>query len=322
MAATIRDMPRAHRLHAPGAGTHITARLQGGAPLFTETVRDAVASLICEAAQFNGVQILALVVMPNHFHIVARQGGFPLGWMMQCAMQRTSLLIRRNFGGQGHVFGRRYWSCICDNPDYLRQAILYTHLNPWKAGLCRTPADYRWSSHQSYARAATDSSWAQYIAVQKGRLLFANETFEDDDVVANYDAFLDFAKVRYLTAVPGDRFLYDWSNDWYRPCAPKGDQHWTETYSHAVPQHQVVVQKRDLRDRAVDILKAIAPSCSLDDVRSCNRSRKIVKIRRDLIAVLITSGYRGSAIARCLFVSPALISRVAAEIRYGQRHPS
>lgn len=312
-------MPRAHRLHAPGAGTHITARLQGGAALFTEGIRDSVASLICEAAQFTGVHILALVVMPNHFHIVARQSGFPLGWMMQCAMQRTSLLIRRNSGGEGHVFGRRYWSCICDNSDYLRQAILYTHLNPWKAGLCRTPGDYRWSSQQVYARDVTDSPWMQFIAVEKARLLFANETFEGDNVDVNYNAFLDYAKVRYLTAVPGDRLLYDWSDDWFRPRAPKGDEHWIETYSHAVPQRHVLVQKRDLRDRAVDILRSIAPHCSLDDVRSCNRSRKIVQIRRNLIAILLTSGYRGSAIARCLFVSAALVSRVAAEIRNGQR---
>lgn len=209
LRSDFRGMPRAYRLHAPGAGTHITARLQGGAALFTETLRDSVASLICEAAQFTGVHILALVVMPNHFHIV--------------------------------------------------------------------------------------------------------------DVDTNYHAFLDYAKVRYLTAVPGDRLLYDWSGDWCRPRAPKGDEHWIETYSHAVPQRHVLVQKRDLRDRAVDILKSIAPHCSLDDVRSCNRSRKIVQIRRDLIAVLLTSGYRGSAIARCLFVSAALVSRVAADIKYGQR---
>ena len=310
-------MPRAHRLHAPGAGTHITARLQGGAHLFAEHLRDHVANVICDAAEFCGVAILALVIMPNHFHVVAQQSSYPLGWMMQCAMQRISIVIRRHYSGEGHVFGRRYWSCICHNASYLRSAVLYTHLNPWKAGLCATGIDYRWSSHAAYKRTSPDAAWQTKIAAAKGRLLFAGDTFDDDDIDVNYEAFIDYARIRYLTAVPGDRLLFDWTNDAARPFAPKGDEHWIATYSHAVPQRHVAVQKMDLRDRAVSVLKSIAPDCTLDELRSGKGSRRLARIRREVVVVLLSGGYRKSAIARCLFISATSVSKIVAELRDG-----
>lgn len=307
-------MPRAIRLHAPQAGMHVTARLQFGRKLFVKDVRDRVAECLTEAAVLNGTTVFALTVMPNHFHMVVQQGARPLGWMMQRSMQRIVWLIRKRYGGEGHVFGRRYWSCVCTSPDYLRQAIVYTHLNPWKARLCSNATDYPWSSSPWFFQPHDGEHWSRHVCPSKALLLFASDSFEPAACEANYHQFVEYAMVRYRDRIPGDRFRFDWSTDIYRPRAPLGDQHWATEYSQVPPGRRVEVERRDVRDRAVAALRVIAPDCTLDDVRRGRRCREIVKIRDALIAVLLTSGFRNCAIARLLLISPALVSDVARRI--------
>ncbi len=39
----------------------------------------------------------------------------------------------------------------CVDAEHLREAIVYTHLNPVAAGLCERSEDYRWSSQRAYS---------------------------------------------------------------------------------------------------------------------------------------------------------------------------
>ncbi|MGQ0814301.1 MAG: transposase [Gemmatimonadota bacterium] len=308
-------MSRPHRVFAPGAGTHITARIQGKAALFTEPLRDQVAATICQAAKFCGTNVLALVVMPNHFHIVVQQGRYPLGWMMQRAMQQTALIVKRTYGNDGHVFGARYWSCICSGPRYLRQAIIYTHLNPWKIDLCCEPEDYAWSSAAAFYRPADMRPWAREVAVEKALLLFADNSFDKSDMLANYRAHIEYWKTRYKTMLPGDYLLFDPLPDPRRPGAAKGDEYWSMEYAHVVPQEQRVVDSQDISERAADILRTIEPDCTLDILRAAGRSKAAARPRRELTAALLARGHRNRAISRCLFVSPAYVSSVARMVR-------
>lgn len=306
-------MPRAIRINAPGQGIHITARVQNGAPLFIEELRDSIATYICEAAQCSGTIVLALVVMPNHFHVVVKQGSFPLGWMMQRAMQRTACLVRRRFSGsEGHVFGRRFWSSVCSGPMYLRQAIVYTHLNPWKAGLCDGSSNYAWSSQSPFYGQPVRSDWQTMIAVAKARSLYAEGNDAPADALANYDRFVEYSKIRWQQFT-GKR-LFDLTDDAHRPHANVGDQNWAVEFARYIPPAQRAIVQRDIRDYAVEALRLNNPDCSLDLIRCAGRSRAISLIRRNLIAALLVAGYRNCMIARLLFVSPALVSDVARQL--------
>jgi REP element-mobilizing transposase RayT len=301
-------MPRALRPHAPGNGVHITARLQGGAKLFSASLRDEVASTICEAAAMAGADVLAFVVMPNHFHLVIQQGPFPLGWMMQRAMQQVAMLMKRSHRIEGHVFGRRYWSGFCPDPRYLREAIVYTHLNPWKAALCAEPEDYRWSTAAEFAQKPDAPGWCSALQIAKARLLFAFDTYDIDDVLRNYAAYVDYCKRRYLSGVPGARFTFSSADPLHRPSAPLGDEYWLAHY----PQLPVtrITTAYDIAERASQILKSLDADCTLDTLRLTGNSRKARPIRDQLIAILRARGYRGRDISRCLFVSPSVVSRV------------
>jgi len=47
----------------------------------------------------------------------------------------------------GHLFDGRYGSVLMKSDRQLLAALRYIALNPVKAGLCRRPHDYAWSSH-------------------------------------------------------------------------------------------------------------------------------------------------------------------------------
>ena len=142
-------MGRRLRPHLPGATFHLTSRLHAGLPRFTPGMRTRAVGILREEVDRSDIDMLAYVIMPNHFHLVLRQGEAPLHRFMQPWLTRIALLVQRTWGCVGHVFERRYRDSVCDL-DHLRHAIDYTHRNPVRAGLCRLPDRYAWSSYGAW----------------------------------------------------------------------------------------------------------------------------------------------------------------------------
>ena len=308
-------MPRKRRLHLPHAGFHITARTQDGAKHFVREMRSDIVQDIEEAASSFGHTLLAQVVMPNHFHIVLRQSETPIGWLMQRVMQRTVMRVRRRHGGEGHVFGRPYWNCVCASAAYLRRAIVYTHMNPCKAGLCEHPSEYAWSSHNKFVAVATQRKGPE-SAIPEGLMLFADESIELNDVVHNYKRFVDYCIVRRALAIPGDWLLPEGPQRAMLPSAAHGDAHWAAKYSMFVEPQSFTRVNVDVTTHATSLLNRIAPDLDLEAVRSVSRSRSMAKVRRQLIEGLSIVGCRGTAIARALRVSPSLVSQIVSAMRF------
>ena len=307
-------MPRKRRLHLPGAGFHITARTQNGAKHFVPEMRFAIADDIEQAMLSFGHILLAHVVMPNHFHIVAKQGEGPLAHVMQRIMQRTVARVRRAHGGEGHVFGRPYWACVCANPAYLRRAIVYTHMNPCKAELCETVDEYPWSSHHKYVRAATETI-ARQSSPLEGLMLFGDRTQLVADAIHNYNRFIAFCVAQRANRGPGDWLLPEGPQRELIPSAVLGDMHWSSHYSTFAEAEAFTRMNVDVSRPAETLLHRIDPILKLDDVRMAGRSRALGKVRRRLIEGLVIHGCRTSAISRFLRVSPSLVSQVATQMR-------
>ena len=308
-------MSRTRRLYLPGAGFHITARTQDGVKHFIPEMRADIVNDIDEAISSFGHTLLAQIVMPNHFHIVLKQGETPLGWAMQRIMQKAVARVRRQHGGEGHVFGRPYWSCVCGNAAYLRRAIVYTHMNPCKAGLSNHPREYAWSSHNKYMAAATEPKGIRCSALH-GLMLFADDAVEIKNVIHNYERFVEYCIVRRANAIPGDWLLPEGPQRFELPSAAHGDTHWAASYSMFVEPHAFTQTNTDVTTHATGLLQRIASNVDIEMLRHCGRSRTLGKVRRQVIAGLLVCGCKRTAIARCLRVSPALVSRIAGEMRF------
>ena len=262
-----------------------------------------------------GHTLLAYVVMPNHFHIVIKQGDAPLAWAMQRIMQRTVARVRRAHGGEGHVFGRPYWAATCKNPGYLRRAIVYTHMNPCKAGLCDTVGDYPWSSHPDYMASATRAA-GRRAHLLEGIMLFTNTSVEAADAVRNYQRFIEHCVTQRANRIPGDWLLPDGPERHLLPSTAQGDTYWLANYSTFNEARSFTRTNIDVSHAATSLLGHIDPTLSLDDIRMAGRSRTMSKVRRQLIEGLLVHGCRNGAISRCLRVSASLVSTVSTQMRF------
>lgn len=308
-------MSKATRPHAPGQYFHLTARTQNKTKWFDEELRDRITAIIREAGPATRTHVVAFTVMTNHLHIVVQQGQAPLGWLMHRVLHRTAMLVKLKYNADGHVFGRRYWSGLCDDAFYSRQAIIYTHLNPVYAGLCSDPSEYRWCSHQDYLCCESRESCG--VTTDRGLPLFAQFESSPQHLVESYRAFIEYWKTRERLPL-GVKFIY---TDEIRATVPSthaGDLYWT-TSQATLPVRSCATPRRPVYDAAVDILKKLAPHLRLDDLRCFGSMSALWQTRRELIAALDSRGYRGAAIARCLNVSPALVSLVR---RAGESPPS
>ena len=304
-------MPRKRRHHLPRAGFHITARTQDGAHRFTPEMRAEIVADIERATQSFGHTLLAHAVMSNHFHIVLRQGDAPLSWVMLRIMQRTVARVRRAHGGAGHVFGQPYWSCVCGDPRYLRRVIVYTHLNPTKAKLCASADGYAWSSHNDYLRGAK--------AYLEGLMLFADKSLEILDVIRNYMRFIDHCESRRANGVAGDWLLPEGPFRHLIPSAAQGDTYWAANYSAFQEATSFTRDNIDVAHPAAALLARINGRLTLDDLRNPGWATSLRKARQQVIEGLIIHGCRTTAIARCLRVSPSLVSKVAGRMREAAR---
>ena len=294
------------RQHAPGCVLHITARTQNKEPWFVDSLKDRVEQEIMTSATMTGMMVMAHVVMPNHFHIVLRQGTQPLAHMMHRVMHRTAMMLKRAFDMDGHVFGDRYWSGICSTPAYVRRAIIYTHLNPPRGGLCRQPEGYDWSGHQHYLAPRTD--W--YVEGREEGLRFFAGT-DGDDPLRQY-----LEHVRFQMAI--DAYMrgeLDADVIIPAPPCPGGNLHWQQNYQAVLHFAKRITPKQPLYDVACRLLGRLDPLCTLDLLRIGLKAPSHVRIRKNLIAALLTAGYRQTQIARLLCISTSSVSQVAISLR-------
>ena len=88
--------------------------------------------------------------MPTHVHLLIEAGDINLSKVMHRLQFRYTRNFNLKYRIWGHLFQGRYKAIICDKDTYFLEISAYIHLNPVRAGLVKTLADYPWSSYPSY----------------------------------------------------------------------------------------------------------------------------------------------------------------------------
>lgn len=146
------------RLDLPGVAQHMVQRDNDRQACFFHDT-DYVRYLhdLREAALRQGCQLHAYVLMTNHVHLLvtpAAEGA--VSRMMQTVGGRYVRYVNDTSGRSGTLWEDRYKSSLVDNESYVLACYRYIELNPVRAGMATTPAEYRWSSHASNGSGAHD----------------------------------------------------------------------------------------------------------------------------------------------------------------------
>ncbi len=92
-----------------------------------------------------------VVLMSNHYHIIATATEENLHRAMQYLNSRVAIRYNKLVRRSGHLWGGRYGSCIIDTDEYYVACVRYIYRNPIRAGIVTDLEEYTDSSFQFYA---------------------------------------------------------------------------------------------------------------------------------------------------------------------------
>lgn len=324
------DMGRRRRPYLPGVVFHLTARTLRREHRFTRRLKTVTLDAVASVAQHSQVRLLAVAVMANHLHIVAQQGDRPLADLMQPLLRRLALRIQDVHGLEGPVFWRPYASQPCMDPWHLRNAIVYTHLNPVRAGLCDDPADYLWTSHALYTAPPAEapgalSQLADVLDATIALPIFASgprrsrEELRDD-----YRRFVIWRQE--LDEVPDRDDAAVAPPDWTWPAGsadlsplfqPKSPTRHAGQPADSWPPAYIP----DMSAIARATLAAEAPGVPIEAIRGRRGGARAARLRHAVIRRLHAAGFRNVEIARFIHLSESAISYVLCKLRTSAKTP-
>jgi len=157
-------MARPHRVCPPGLTLHVVQRGNNRGAVFQDgsDCRFFLWLLGREAAR-HAVAVHAYALMGNHFHLMATPTD-PLGVskMMQGIGRLYVPLINSKYRRTGGLWEGRFRSFPIEDENYWLTCMRYVELNPVRAGLVRSPEEYRWSSARAHLTGQFDTMLAPH----------------------------------------------------------------------------------------------------------------------------------------------------------------
>ncbi|HAT29318.1 MAG TPA: addiction module toxin RelE [Janthinobacterium sp.] len=141
-------MSRPLRIEYPDAIYHVTTRGNGYASIFLgDGDRHHFLRVLSDCVSQFGWVCHAYCLMDNHYHLMIETPGANIS----AGMRHLNGIYTQWFNWRhervGHVFQGRFKSILVDRDSYLLELCRYIVLNPVRATMVASVADYRWSSY-------------------------------------------------------------------------------------------------------------------------------------------------------------------------------
>lgn len=151
-------MPRHSRLVLPNVPLHLIQRgINKQDYFFTDDDYRFYLYWLAENAREHGCTVHAYVLMTNHVHLLISAATLESpAQLMKAQGQRYVQYVNRRYERCGTLWNGRFRSCLTQEERYLLACYRYIELNPVRAGMVRSPAQYPWSSYHSNALGKRD----------------------------------------------------------------------------------------------------------------------------------------------------------------------
>jgi putative transposase len=137
-------MPRLSRAIAVDTPHHVTQR--GNSRRFvldSDSDRLVYLDLILRFSDLYHLSLAGYCLMSNHVHLIAiPRRPDALARALRSAHGRYASYWNTKYGGNGHVWQARFYSCALDEAHF-QAALRYVELIPVRAGMVRAAEDYR-----------------------------------------------------------------------------------------------------------------------------------------------------------------------------------
>jgi REP-associated tyrosine transposase len=136
------------RYDYPGATHHVFVRGVARSAV-AEDAADYQRTLVLLERTVSRFELVchAWCCLPNHTHLLvtSQQGNLShaMHWLGTCTAQS----FNRRHERSGHLYQGRFGSRLVEEDEYFLELARYVALNPVRAGLCRSPDDWLWSSY-------------------------------------------------------------------------------------------------------------------------------------------------------------------------------
>jgi putative transposase len=145
-------MPRRPRFQEPGAIYHLTSRGTEGRSIFLDDLdRELFLTMLGEVIELRSWMCPAYCLMTNHFHLLIQTPEPDLALGMHGLNGAYANFFNRRHNHVGHLFQSRYKSIVIEQESHLLESCRYVVNNPVRAGICRKPGYWRWSSYRATA---------------------------------------------------------------------------------------------------------------------------------------------------------------------------
>ena len=110
---------------------------------------------------WNRIELIAWVVLPDHFHAIVSVGDKSISEIMHIFKVRYSRRFRDMYS-PGRVWQNRFWDHMIRDQVDMNRHLDYVHYNPVKHGLVNQPSNWELSSFHDYNTSGYyDSDWGR-----------------------------------------------------------------------------------------------------------------------------------------------------------------
>jgi REP element-mobilizing transposase RayT len=153
-------MPRHPRARSKEHLYHVTSRGVARRAVFRTSADGRVfLSTLGEVVTDREWRCHCYCLMPNHYHLLVETPSADLPEGMRDLNSAYATRFNTAHDLTGHVFQGRYASRVVRSQEHVLEVARYIPLNPVRAGLCRGPADWAWSSYRATAGLDRPAPW-------------------------------------------------------------------------------------------------------------------------------------------------------------------